>query len=103
MIKTFYKITLFLFLCLAVTRNQSLAAAPTDDAAVATLDEHASILLITSYNPDTRVMADNLTAFLDTYRRRGCHNPDLGGDDELQELVGGARMAGTHGRDPAEV
>jgi signal transduction histidine kinase len=73
--KTLYKIGLFLLLCLAVTRNEALAVPLTGDAAEATLDEHASILLITSYNPDTRVMADNLTAFLETYRRRGCHNP----------------------------
>jgi signal transduction histidine kinase len=38
-------------------------------------DDKAPILIITSYNPDTRVMADNLSAFMERYRIRGCANP----------------------------
>jgi signal transduction histidine kinase len=38
-------------------------------------NENAPILIITSYNPDTRLMAENLTAFMEQFHRRGFHRP----------------------------
>lgn len=52
-----------------------------------------TILIITSYNPETRSISDNLSAFMDEYKLRG-------GNDrkhELQEPVRGTPVERTYG------
>lgn len=59
---TIYRfIVLFILLLSAVVR----CPAKTETAA------EGSILIVTSYNPETRSISDNLSAFMDEYRQRG--------------------------------
>lgn len=54
-----------------------------------------AILIITSYNPETRSISDNLSAFMDEYKLRG--GKRLIRKHELQEPVRGTPVERTYG------
>lgn len=54
-----------------------------------------TILIITSYNPETRSISDNLSAFMDEYKLRGGKRLDR--KHELQEPVRGTPVERTYG------
>jgi len=55
-----------------------------------------TILIITSYNPETRSISDNLSAFMDEYKLRG-GKPHYDRKHELQEPVRGTPVERTYG------
>lgn len=58
-----------------------------------------AILIITSYNPETRSISDNLSAFMDEYKLRGGKRLIVLYDrkHELQEPVRGTPVERTYG------
>ena len=56
-----------------------------------------AILIITSYNPETRSISDNLSAFMDEYKLRGGKRLIDDRKHELQEPVRGTPVERTYG------
>lgn len=56
-----------------------------------------AILIITSYNPETRSISDNLSAFMDEYKLRGGKRLITIESHELQEPVRGTPVERTYG------
>lgn len=56
-----------------------------------------TILIITSYNPETRSISDNLSAFMDEYKLRGGKPSHYDRKHELQEPVRGTPVERTYG------
>lgn len=56
-----------------------------------------TILIITSYNPETRSISDNLSAFMDEYKLRGGKRLNYDRKHELQEPVRGTPVERTYG------
>lgn len=56
-----------------------------------------AILIITSYNPETRSISDNLSAFMDEYKLRGGKRLHYDRKHELQEPVRGTPVERTYG------
>lgn len=58
------------------------------------------ILIVTSYNPETRSISDNLSAFMDEYRQRGGKVYSDHREYELQEFVRGLSVEIAYGLHP---
>ena len=58
------------------------------------------ILIVTSYNPETRSISDNLSAFMDEYRQRGGKYNSDHREYELQEFVRGLSVEIAYGLHP---
>lgn len=58
------------------------------------------ILIVTSYNPETRSISDNLSAFMDEYRQRGGKYTPSHREYELQEFVRGLSVEIAYGLHP---
>ena len=56
-----------------------------------------TILIITSYNPETRSISDNLSAFMDEYKPEGRQASHYDRKHELQEPVRGTPVERTYG------
>lgn len=56
-----------------------------------------AILIITSYNPETRSISDNLSAFMDEYKLRVRKASHYDRKHELQEPVRGTPVERTYG------
>jgi signal transduction histidine kinase len=70
-----FKITFALLVCFTMTISHCLAASPFSvKQDTCDYEENPPVLIITSYNPDTRTMAENLAAFLEHYRLRFAKN-----------------------------
>lgn len=58
------------------------------------------ILIVTSYNPETRSISDNLSAFMDEYRQRWRQVYSDHREYELQEFVRGLSVEIAYGLHP---
>jgi signal transduction histidine kinase len=75
MIKTVFKMVCLLIVVSILPLARAHASSPVAvKADTAAISQHP-VLIVTSYNPDTRTMAENLAAFLEVYRQHEYENP----------------------------